>query len=156
TGTEAIANGVPAFKKPEDRNAMVTLVLMGSIFGTLFLLISFLATRMSIVPDPSEQQTVLSQLVGGLVGDGPLFVLVQISTALILTLAANTSFNGFPRLAAILANDRFMPRQFSFRGDRLAFSTGITALALLSALLLVKFEGSVTELIPLYTVGVFV
>ena len=156
TGTEAIANGVPAFKPPEARNASITLVLMGSLFGSLFLVISFLATHMQIVPDPDEQQTVLSQLVGGLVGDGPLFLIVQISTALILTLAANTSFNGFPRLASILANDRFMPRQFAFRGDRLAFSTGIVALALLSALLLVKFEGSVTALIPLYTVGVFV
>jgi amino acid transporter len=156
TGTEAIANGVPAFKKPEDRNAMITLVQMGSLFGTLFVIISFLGTHMGVAPDPDEQETVLSQIVGGLVGVGPLFVLVQVSTTLILTLAANTSFNGFPRLASILARDRFMPRQFAFRGDRLAFSTGIIALAVLSSALLVKFEGSVTELIPLYTVGVFI
>src|SRR5205085_8930480 len=138
----------------EARNASTTLVVMGSLFGGLFVVISFLATRMQIVPDPSEQETVLSQLVGGLVGEGPLFFTIQIATALILTLAANTSFNGFPRLASILATDKFMPRQFSFRGDRLAYSTGIVALAVLSAALLVKFEGSVTELIPLYTVGV--
>lgn len=156
TGTEAIANGVPAFKRPEDRNAMITLALMGSLFASLFVAISFLGTHMGVVPDPSEQQTVLSQVVAGLVGDGPMFVLVQFSTTLILTLAANTSFNGFPRLASILARDRYMPRQFAFRGDRLAFSTGIIALAVLSSVLLVKFEGSVTELIPLYTVGVFV
>ncbi len=156
TGTEAIANGVPAFKPPEVRNASVTLVLMGSFFGSLFLVISFLATHMGVVPDPTEQQTVLSLVAGGLVGTSWLFFLVQVSTALILTLAANTSFNGFPRLASIMANDRFMPRQFAFRGERLAYSTGIIALAFVSAALLVAFEGSVTNLIPLYTIGVFV
>ena len=156
TGTEAIANGVPAFKPPEDRNASITLVLMGTCFATLFVAISFLATHMAVVPDPSEQQTALSLIAAGLVGTGPLFITVQVMTALILLLAANTSFNGFPRLASILANDRFMPRQFAFRGERLAFSTGIVALAVLSGALLVKYEGSVTELIPLYTIGVFV
>ncbi len=156
TGTEAIANGVPAFKPPEDRNASITLVLMGSFFGSLFLVISFLATHMGVVPDPTEQQTVLSLVAGGLVGTSWLFFFVQVSTALILTLAANTSFNGFPRLASIMANDRFMPRQFAFRGERLAFSTGIVMLAVVSAALLVGFKGSVTSLIPLYTIGVFI
>ncbi len=156
TGTEAIANGVPAFKPPESRNAGITLVLMGVSFGTLFLFISILATRMGIVADPTEQQTVLSQLASALVGEGPLFYLVQLSTAAILLLAANTSFADFPRLSSIMARDRFMPRQFSFRGDRLAFSTGIVVLALLSGALVVLFGGSVTNLIPLYTIGVFI
>ncbi len=157
TGTEAIANGVPAFKPPEPRNASITLVYMGTLFGSLFLGIGFLATHMGLAPDPTERQTILSQLAGSLLGgDSWLFYIVQLSTTLILTLAANTSFSGFPRLASILANDRFMPRQFAFRGDRLAYSTGIIALAAISGLLLVKFEGSVTALIPLYTIGVFV
>ncbi len=156
TGTEAIANGVPAFKPPEARNASITLVLMGSFFAVLFFATSLLATHMGIVPDPTEEQTVLSQLAGTLVGDGTLFYVVQVSTALILLLAANTSFSGFPRLASILAQHRFLPRQFAYRGERLAFSTGIVALAALSAMLLAAFGGSVTALIPLYTIGVFV
>ena len=156
TGTEAVANGVPAFKKDESRNASGVLIAMALIFGTLFLSISFLATRLGVQPDATETQTVLSLLARSLVGDGPSFYLVQISTTVILTLAANTAFNGFPRLASIMATDRFMPRQFAQRGDRLAFSTGIVALALLSAFLLWHFDASVTGLIPLYTVGVFI
>jgi amino acid transporter len=156
TGTEAVANGVPAFKPPESRNASVVLLVMGTIFGSLFILISYLATTIGIQPDKSETQTVLSLLARSIVGDGPYYVLVQLSTTVILTLAANTAFNGFPRLASIMATDRFMPRQFAQRGDRLAFSTGIIALAILSSLLLIKYEASVTGLIPLYTVGVFI
>ena len=156
TGTEAVANGVPAFKKDESRNASGVLIAMALIFGTLFLSISFLATTIGIQPDASETQTVLSLLARSIVGDGPYFYLVQISTTVILTLAANTAFNGFPRLASIMATDRFMPRQFAQRGDRLAFSTGIVALAILSAALLWHFDASVTGLIPLYTVGVFI
>ncbi len=156
TGTEAVANGVPAFKPPESRNASRVLLVMGTVFGSLFLLISYMATTIGIQPDRSETQTVLSLLARSIVGDGPYYVLVQLSTTVILTLAANTAFNGFPRLASIMAADRFMPRQFAQRGDRLAFSTGILALALLSSLLIVKYEASVTALIPLYTVGVFI
>jgi amino acid transporter len=156
TGTEAVANGVPAFKKDESRNASGVLIAMALIFGTLFLSISFLATTIGIQPDASETQTVLSLLARSIVGDGPYFYLVQISTTVILTLAANTAFNGFPRLASIMATDRFMPRQFAQRGDRLAFSTGIVALAIMSAALLWHFDASVTGLIPLYTVGVFI
>ena len=156
TGTEAVANGVQAFKKPESRNASGVLLIMGTIFGTLFLAISWLATTIGIQPDQSESETVLSLLARSIVGTGPYYYLVQISTTVILTLAANTAFSGFPRLASIMAQDRFMPRQFAQRGDRLAFSTGILALAILSALLLIKFEASVTALIPLYTVGVFI
>lgn len=156
TGTEAVANGVPAFRPPESRNASRVLIAMALIFGSLFLALSFLATTIGIQPDLSETQTVLSLLARSIVGDGPYFYLVQISTTVILTLAANTAFNGFPRLASIMATDRFMPRQFAQRGDRLAFSTGIVALAVLSAILLWHFDASVTGLIPLYTVGVFI
>ncbi len=156
SGTEAVANGVTAFKRPEARNAGVVLVAMGVLFGSLFLAISFIATRIGLEPDQSETVSVLSLLTRSLVGVGPYYYVLQAATAVILILAANTSFSGFPRLASILATDRFMPRQFAQRGDRLAFSTGILALALISSLLLAHYEGSVTGLIPLYTVGVFI
>jgi amino acid transporter len=157
TGSEAIANGVPNFKPPETRNAVITLVLMGSIFATLFIGITYLATTIGIVPDQHEIETVNSLLTRSIVGsDTPFYYLVQITTAVILLLAANTGFTGFPRLASVLADDRFMPRQFAFRGERLAFSFGIIALALMSAAVLAAFGGSVTHLVPLYTIGVFV
>jgi amino acid transporter len=156
TGTEAVANGVQAFRKPEARNAQIVLLCMGSLFAVIFVSISFLATSIGIHPDESETETVLSLLARSLVGTSPYFYFVQFSTALILVLAANTAFNGFPRLASIMAVDRFMPRQFAQRGDRLAFTTGILALALVSSLLIVAYDASVTGLIPLYTVGVFI
>ncbi|MDP9273856.1 MAG: APC family permease [Chloroflexota bacterium] len=157
TGTEAVSNGVPAFRPPEWVNARAVLVMMGAFFGTIFLGISFLAGQLGVVPDPTEQQTVVSQIAATLVGDGtPFHYLIQISTALLLVLAANTAFADFPRLASILGKDRYLPRQFQFRGDRLAFSVGIMVLAVLAAVLIVAFSGSVTNLIPLYTVGVFV
>ncbi|TMB60997.1 MAG: APC family permease [Chloroflexi bacterium] len=156
TGTEAVSNGVQAFKDPPDRNASIVLVAMGSLFATLFVVISYLATTIGITPDASETETVLSLLARSLVGTSPYFYLVQATTAIILILAANTAFNGFPRLASIMATDRFMPRQFAQRGDRLAFSTGIVALAVVSSLLIVAYDASVTGLIPLYTVGVFI
>src|SRR2546425_1475879 len=156
TGVEAVSNGVPAFKPPEWRNAQVVLMLMGSFFGAIFLGMSLLAGQLGIVPDPSEQETVVSQLTRTLVGEGTFHYLVQISTALLLVLAANTAFADFPRLSSILARDCFMPHYFQFRGDRLAFTTGIVVLALLSAVLIFAFGGSVTNLIPLYTIGVFV
>jgi amino acid transporter len=156
TGTEAVANGVQAFKKPEARNAQIVLVVMGSLFGAIFLSISFLVTWIGIQPDLSETETVLSLLARSLVGTSWYFYLIQFSTALLLILAANTAFNGFPRLASIMAVDRFMPRQFAQRGDRLAFSTGIVALALVSSFLIFAYDASVTGLIPLYTVGVFI
>lgn len=157
TGVEAVSNGIPAFKPPEWKHAQIVLVLMGAFFGTIFLGMSFLSGQLGIVPDPSEAETVVSQLTRTLVGEGtPYHYLVQISTSLLLVLAANTAFADFPRLGSILARDRFAPNYFQFRGDRLAFTTGIVALAALSAVLLVAFGGSVTALIPLYTVGVFV
>jgi amino acid transporter len=155
TGTEAISDGVPAFQPPEDRNARVTLLWMAAIFGTLFVTISFLAGQIGIIPDPREQETVLSQLTRLLVGGGWYYYLVQFATAVLLVLAANTAFADFPRLSYFLARDGYLPRLFSHRGDRLAFSTGIVVLATVAAVLLVVFGGSVTALIPLYTVGVF-
>ena len=156
TGVEAISDGVPAFKPPEWRNARTTLTWAAVIFGTLFLGISYLAQTMGVVPDPSEKQTVLSLITRQVTGDGPYLIFVQVTTALILALAANTSFADFPRLSSFLARDGFMPRQFAFRGERLAFTTGIIALSGLAIVLLVAFGASVSALIPLYTLGVFV
>jgi len=155
TGVEAISDGVPAFKAPEWRNARTTLTWAALLFGLLFLGIAYLITTLHLVPDPTEEQTVLSILVRHVVGNGPILVLAQISTALLLVLAANTSFADFPRLSSFLARDGFMPRQFGFRGERLAFTTGIVALAAMAGTLLVAFDASVAGLIPLYTLGVF-
>jgi amino acid transporter len=156
TGVEAVSDGVPAFKKPEWRNARQTLAAQATIFGLLFLGISYLAAQLNVVPDPNEVQTVLSIVGRQIVGDGWYLVVVQVATALILALAANTSFADFPRLSYFLARDGFMPHQFAFRGERLAFTTGIAALSALAAVLLIVFQASVTALIPLYTLGVFV
>ena len=157
TGTEAVSNGVPAFKPPESRNAQIVITLMGTFFGLIFLGISFLAGQLGVLPDPTEQETIVSQITRTFVGAGtPFHYFVQLSTALILVLAANTSFADFPRLSSILARDGFLPRVFQFRGERLAFNAGIVVLALVSVVLIVAFGGSVTNLIPLYTVGVFI
>ena len=157
TGTEAVSNGVPAFKPPEPRNAQRVIVLMGTLFGLIFLGMSLLTSKLGILPDPTEEQTVVSQLAALLVGSGtPFHYLIQVSTAILLVLAANTAFADFPRLSSILARDGFLPRAFQFRGDRLAFNGGIIVLAVIAALLILLFGGSVTALIPLYTVGVFV
>lgn len=155
TGAEAVANGTPSLQKPEARNGVIVVILMGTFFGSIFLGLSFLATSIGAIPDVHEQETLNSVVTRSFVGIGPYYYLVQVATSILLVLAANTGFTGFPRLASVLADDRFMPRQFSFRGERLAFSTGIVALALLSAALLSAFGGSVTALIPLYTIGVF-
>lgn len=156
TGVEAISNGIPAFKPPESDNAGKTLVAMAFLLTTMFLGVTFLAHRLGIVPDEQTHETVLSQLGRTVYGVGsPLYFVLQISTMLILVLAANTSFAGFPRLSSILARDRYMPNQFAMLGDRLVFSNGIMALALVSSLLVVVFQGHTTRLIPLYAVGVF-
>ena len=156
TGSEAIANGVPSFRRPETRNAVITLVLMGTIFSVIFLGLTYLATTIGIQPDEHEIETVNSMITRSIVGAGsPLYRFVQVSTAIILLLAANTGFTGFPRLASVLANDRFMPRHFADVGSRLAFNTGIASLAVLAGLILAAFGGSVNALVPLYTIGVF-
>jgi amino acid transporter len=158
TGTEAITNGVPAFKRPEPKNAATTLTAMAILLGVLFVGITFIADRFGIVAiDQPATRTVISQVAARIFGDGSVpFYLFQAFTALILFLAANTSFNAFPRLAAILATDGYMPRTFSFRGDRLAFTSGIVILSAVAIGLLVLFGGNTTALIPLYSVGVFV
>jgi hypothetical protein len=157
TGVEAVSNGVPAFRPPETRNAATVIVLMGAFFGVIFLGMSFLTGQLGILPDPTEQETVVSQLTRTFVGAGtPFHLLVQSSTAILLVLAANTAFADFPRLSSLLARDSFLPRVFQFRGDRLAFNGGIVVLAAVAIGLLAAFGGSVSALIPLYTVGVFI
>ena len=156
TGTEAVADGITAFKKPEARNGGIVLISMACLFAVLFFGISFLATHLGIQVDALETKSVLGLLAQTIVGDGVYFYVLQAATAVILILAANTSFSGFPRLASILAAHRFLPRQFAQRGDRLAFSFGIIALAVIATLLLVAFKASVSGLIPLYTIGVFI
>ncbi|HEV8546814.1 MAG TPA: APC family permease [Candidatus Limnocylindrales bacterium] len=158
TGTEAIATGVPAFQPPEAKNAATTLSVMAALLGVLFIGLTFLAVNLGLTHiDLPEKQTVISQIAREIYGDGTIpFFLFQAFTALLLVLAANTSFNAFPRLLAILASDGFAPRQFAFRGDRLAFSYGIIVLASLAASLIVLFGGETHLLIPLYAVGVFI
>jgi amino acid transporter len=154
TGVEAISNGVQAFKQPASRNASQTLLAMGLILGALFLGVTVLARHYGFVPH--EDNTIPSQLGAEAFGDGsPLFVLLQVMTAGILVLAANTAFADFPRLAAILARDGYMPRIFHARGNRLVFSAGILMLAALACALLVVFHATTTRLIPLYALGVF-
>src|SRR5262249_18296665 len=156
TGVEAIANGVPAFKPPESKNAANTLSAMAILLGILFVGITIVAHAYQILPTVGDIPTTVSLVAATSFGkDTVLFVLFQLATALILFLAANTSFNAFPRLGAILAVDGFMPRQLAYRGDRLAYSWGIVILAGVAAFLIWLFNGNVTALIPLYSVGVF-
>jgi amino acid transporter len=154
TGIEAVSDGVPAFRTPEAHNARMVLVWLGVILIGLFLGITFLGNVFGVIP--VEGETVNSQLARRVFGHNLLYYYLQGVTTLILVLAANTSFADFPRLAYFLARDRFIPRQFANRGDRLAFSNGIIILAVLSATLLVAFAGDTHRLIPLYAVGVFV
>jgi amino acid transporter len=154
TGTEAVANGVPAFKPPEWKNARTTMLTMSILLGTMFLGTSFLAHVSGALPAASGE-SVLSQIGRSVYGPGPLWYLLQLSTMGILILAAQTSFADFPRVASILARDGYMPRQFAFRGERLAFNAGIVVLASVSIVLVVAFQGRVEALIPLYAIGVF-
>lgn len=158
TGTEAIANGVPAFKPPEPVNAAKTLTAVAILLAILFIGITFVADSFGIVPlDEPVKQTVISQVAATVYGESSIgYYLFQAFTALILFLAANTSYNAFPRLAAILASDGFMPRQFAFKGDRLAFTAGVVLLSTIAIALLIIFGGDTHALIPLYSVGVFV
>ena len=157
TGVEAIANGVPAFKPPESKNAANTMTSMAILLGILFIGITVVAHAFNVLPTAPGGQSVVALVAEATFGHGSvLVVLFAISTALILFLAANTSFNAFPRLAAILSEDGYMPRQFSFRGDRLAYSWGIVLLAMIAYGILFAFGGDTHALIPLYSVGVFV
>ena len=154
TGVEAISNGITAFKEPRSRNAGITLIWMAFILGLLFTGISFLTKEIKAVP--SETETVISQLARTVYdGQGWLYLFVIVGTTVILILAANTAFAGFPRLSAMLAKDGFMPRQLTYRGSRLVYSYGIVSLAGVATFLIIIFQASVTRLIPLYAIGVF-
>ena len=154
TGVEAISNGTTAFKEPRSRNASITLIVMAFILGFLFIGISFITREIHAVP--SEAETVISQIARTVFGgQGLLYLLVILGTTVILILAANTAFAGFPRLSAMLASDGFMPRQLTYRGSRLVYSYGIVALAAAASILIIIFQASVTRLIPLYAIGVF-
>ena len=157
TGVEAIANGVPAFKPPEAKNAANTMTAMAILLAVLFIGLTVVAVQFGIRPTEDGGASVVALAAETIFGEGSvLFVTFAASTALILFLAANTSFNAFPRLAAILAEDGYMPRQFALRGDRLAYSWGIVLLAAIAFILLWGFGGDTHALIPLYSVGVFV
>jgi amino acid transporter len=168
TGVEAISNGVPAFRKPKSKNAATTLALLGAISVGMFMAITVLAIVSHVhvaessshligLPKGQDQKTVIAQVGAAVFGNGSIgFYYLQAVTALILVLAANTAFNGFPVLASILAHDGYLPRQLNTRGDRLAFSNGILLLAGFAMLLIVAFAASPTRLIQLYIVGVFV
>jgi len=154
TGIEAISNGITAFKEPRSKNAGITLIYMAAILSTLFIGISFLTGKVHAVP--SEQETVISQLARTVFnGEGILYLAIIFATTVILILAANTAFAGFPRLGALMAKDGFLPRQLTYRGSRLVYSYGIVSLALIASVLVVIFQASVTRLIPLYAIGVF-
>jgi len=158
TGIEAVSNGVQAFRAPEDRNASITLGILGVILGVLFIGITYFAVVLGI--SPQEHETVVSQIARAAFGTtgalAPMYYAVQLFTALILFLAANTAFAGFPRLASILATDGFLPRQLASLGDRLAYNNGIVVLGFLAILFLVVFHGEAHALLPLYTIGVFI
>ncbi len=154
TGVEAISNGITAFNEPRSKNAGITLIWMSLILGSLFLGISYLTKEIGAIP--SESETVISQLARTVfAGRGTLYLMLIGATTVILIMAANTAFADFPRLGALVAKDGFLPRQLTSRGSRLVFSRGIVALAAIASLILVIFNASVTRLIPLYAIGVF-
>lgn len=154
TGVEAISNGITAFKEPRSKNAGVTLIWMSLILGSLFLGISYLAKEVGVIP--SESETVISQLARTIfAGRGTLYLMLIGATTVILIMAANTAFADFPRLGALVAKDGFLPRQLTYRGSRLVYSRGIIALAGIASIILIIFQASVTRLIPLYAIGVF-
>ena len=154
TGVEAVADGVPAFKKPEAKNASRVLVMMAGILGSAFFGLAVLAQRLEPIPE-ERGETVMSKLGEAVFGRGFLYYVLQFSTFAILILAANTAYADFPRLSSIIARDEFLPHQFRNRGDRLVFSNGVVVLAGMAGALIVIFGGVTTSLIPLYAVGVF-
>ena len=153
TGTEAVSNGITAFREPKSRNAAATMAWMSVLIGTMFIGTTVLAVRVRALP--LENETVISQLARTVYGPGVLHLVTLVATTIILVLAANTAFADFPRLAALHAGDGFLPRQLTYRGSRLVFSWGIAALAAVASLLVVIFRADVSALIPLYAIGVF-
>lgn len=156
TGVEAVSNGVPAFRYPQSENAAKTLTMMGVMSISMFLGLSWLASQTQVVYTEESQRTVVAQIAHAVFGGGFMFYVLQAMTAGILILAANTAYQDFPRLSSILAQDRFMPRQFMNRGDRLVFSNGIVILAIVASLLVVILDADLNRLIQLYLVGVFI
>jgi len=155
TGVEAISNGVPVFKQPEVKNASITMNWMAGLLAVMFLGITFLAQHFRVLGVNDQQQTVIDQIARHAYGTGPFYVIFVIATTSLLALAAQTSFSDFPRVAYVLARDKFLPNQFGFRGDRLAFNTGIMVLALLTGSLLILFKAETNALIPLFAIGAF-
>ena len=155
TGVEAIAEGVPVFRYPQSKNAATTLGILGVLSISMFLGLSWLTDQTNVVYTEEATRTVAAQVAYAIFSGGPMFYVIQVLTALILILAANTAYTGFPVLASILAKDRLMPRQFRNRGDRLVFSNGIVILAVFASLLVVLFDANLNKLIQLYLVGVF-
>jgi amino acid transporter len=154
TGVEAISNGITAFREPRSRNAGITLIWISLILGFLFLSISFLTGQIGAIP--SEEETIISQLTRTIYnGRGLLYLATIAATTVILIMAANTAYADFPRLSALHAGDGFLPRQLTYKGSRLVYSRGIVTLALVASLLIILFQASVTRLIPLYAIGVF-
>ncbi|MBU3155891.1 APC family permease [Clostridium estertheticum] len=154
TGVEAVSNGIPNFQEPSQKNAKIVLVLLGGLVFFIFVGLSFLATIYHAVP--VEHMTVLAQITQQVFGKGIMFYVIQVTTAIILIMAANTSYAGLPLLLSLMGNDGFVPRQFSQRGKRLSFSNGIIVLAVASAILIIVFKGDTHALLPLYAVGVFI
>jgi amino acid transporter len=154
TGVEAVSNGVPAFRPPESKNASATLVTMAVLAIGMFVGITVLAHAFQVIPSTAESG--VSQLGRAIFGKGVAYYLLQAATTLILVLAANTAYADFPRLASIVARDRYLPRQFMSQGDRLAFSNGILVLSVFAAILIIAFRGDTQLLLPLYMIGVFV
>ena len=155
SGVEAVSNGVPAFRKPEARNASMTLATMAAILGVCFIGVSVLASHLHPIAgedDPTGIALMAEQVYGG---KTILFLITQLATFAILILAANTAYPGFPGLSSIIARDGFLPRQLANRGDRLVFSNGIIFLAVAAAILVIVFRGNISALIPLYAFGVF-
>ena len=155
TGVEAITNGIPAFKEPRSRNAARTLIVMSTLLAVMFLGTTVLAHQVGVFAFEGMKETVISQIARTVFGTGPLHVLVLVSTAVILLMAANTSYADFPRVSSIVAHDGYLPKQLTYRGRRLVFQWGIVALALIASLLVIVFNAETTRLIPLYAIGVF-
>jgi amino acid transporter len=156
TGVEAISNGIPAFKPPESRNAGQTLIAMVLLLCTMFVGITFLANNFPITVEANSESTTLSQISREIFGEGIIFYYIQFSTLLILSLAANTAFADFPRLASLIAADRYLPRQLTNWGDRLVYSNGIITLSVIAGILILIFGAREHNLLPLYAVGVFI
>jgi amino acid transporter len=155
TGVEAISNGIMAFKEPRSRNAARTMLMMSGLLAVMFIGITVLANHVHVIAGEDVKETVISQIARSLYGISPMYYITLTATTIILIMAANTSYAGFPFLGALIAGDNFLPKQLTYRGRRLVFSWGIVALALAASVLVIIFTAETTRLIPLYAIGVF-